>query len=55
MSERERRLWRAVRRGLLLVCAVIEQEQAQWPWGAARRSLLLFTEAIEKETNGGTT
>jgi hypothetical protein len=47
-------LWRAVRRGLLTICAAIERDSSAHPlWVAVRQGLLLIADAIETELKAG--
>lgn len=51
MTEADRKLWGAVRRGLLLICAAIKEDPAASPlWRMVRRGFLLVCAAIERET-----
>ena len=50
MSEEELRLWRAMRRGLKLICDEIGSD-APPLWRAMRRGLLLICAAIEREAH----
>lgn len=48
MSDNERTVWQAVRRGLLLIARSIEATPNLNPlWGEVRRGLLLIAKAIE--------
>jgi hypothetical protein len=50
MSERDRKLWMMVRRGLLLITKAIEREQEPPPlMREVRRGLLIICAAIEEE------
>lgn len=49
MTEAERKIWHAVRRGLLLIAAAIDRDHDLAPlWGEVRRGLLLIAAAIEE-------
>jgi len=47
MNERDRKLWLAIRRGILLIAAAIDREDCGPFMIEVRRGLLLITAAIE--------
>jgi hypothetical protein len=51
MAEHERRLWMALRQGLLLICGEIDNS-APPLWRAFKRGALLICGAIEREVRG---